>query len=193
MVEQVTNKARERWTVLEDETVFDASPYLTVSKQRLLTGQGLEVADYYQVHMPDYSACCPVTTDGQVVTLWQYKHGALTFGLTFPAGNLAGGESPESAMRRELLEETGYRAGPSHFLGRYAVSGNQGCGWASFYLMEGCELAGAPESGDLESMEIRLMAPDDVDDAVAHGAITVMPHVTLWGLARPYIPGLGAK
>lgn len=52
-----------------------------------------------------------VTEDGEYVLLSQYR---IPLGRTVvenPAGLVDPGESPEAAMRRELLEETGYSGG----------------------------------------------------------------------------------
>ena len=118
--------------------VFAAPPFLDVRRQRVRTTSGRVVDDYYQVTFPDFAICCAVTTDQRIVTLWQYKHGARASGLTFPAGIIEPGEPAEDAMRRELLEETGYAAGAAHFLGRYVCNSNQGAGWAHLFVLEDC-------------------------------------------------------
>lgn len=177
------------WTILKDETVFSAKPFVEVTCQHVVTDSGVEVRHYYQVKLADFSIACAVTEDGKVITLWQYKHGSRRFGLTFPAGEFRN-EDPEQAMARELMEETGYRAASVTALGSCTVSGNQGCGEAHFYLMEGCRLVGEAQSGDLEQMELRLMDIAEIDAALRDGSIAVMAHVALWGLARPR---LGAR
>ena len=42
------------WTILDDETVFEAKPFVRVTRQRVITCQGKEVPDYYQVGLPDF-------------------------------------------------------------------------------------------------------------------------------------------
>ncbi len=175
------------WTIVKEETVFSAKPYVEVTCQHVVTDSGVEVRDYYQVKMPDFAMACALTQDGKVITLWQYKHGSRRYGLTFPAGEFRN-EDPAAAMRRELLEETGYEAQAVTDLGSYAVSGNQGCGTAHFYLMTGCLPIAEADSGDLEQMELKLMSVAAIDAALRDGEIAVMPHVALWGLARPHLP-----
>ena len=172
------------WTIVKEETVFSAKPFVEVSCQHVVTDSGVEVKDYYQVKLPNFAIACALTEAGEVITLWQYKHGGRRHGLTFPAGEFRN-EDPGQAMRRELLEETGYEAQEVVDLGHYAVSGNQGCGTAHFYLMTGCRPVAEADSGDLEQMELRLMSVAEIDAALRDGAIAVMPHVALWALARP--------
>jgi ADP-ribose pyrophosphatase len=176
--------------VEDEQIVFDGSPFVQVRRQRVRTDTGKVVDDYYQVDLPDFAICCPITSDGRVITLWQYKHGARAWGLTFPAGLIADGEDPEAAMRRELLEETGHEAGAAHFLGRYVCSGNQGAGWANLFILNDCVETSAPDSGDLEKMEIRLLSPAEVDKCLEEGAISGLPHLAIWTAARYSHPNL---
>ncbi len=172
------------WTIIGEETVFEAEPFVTVKRQHLVTSAGQTVCDYYQVVLPDFVMLCPMTEQRHIITLWQYKHGSRKYGLTFPAGQIDPSESAEAAARRELVEETGYRAGSVQFLGSCAVSGNQGCGFAHMFLVGDCIQVSEPNWGDLETMDLKLMSVADVEAAIRAGAISVLPHLALWGLAR---------
>ena len=57
-----------------------------------------------------FAAVVPVTDrgDGVLVRQWRQPLGAFT--LELPSGGVDAGEKPEVAARRELFEETGYRA-----------------------------------------------------------------------------------
>ncbi|MCC6024556.1 MAG: NUDIX hydrolase, partial [Thaumarchaeota archaeon] len=54
------------------------------------------------------SAIVPVTPDGKIVLVRQYRHPVGDYILEIPAGTLKPGEDPEICARRELEEETGY-------------------------------------------------------------------------------------
>ena len=164
--------------------MLDAAPWITVTKQRVVTDTGVTVPDYWQVQLSDFAIAVALTTDGRVITLWQYKHGARHWGLTFPAGHLDAGEDPALAIRRELREETGYEPAEILLTGRAAVSGNQGCGTAHLFLMRGCIRVTEPASGDLETIDIRLMSVAEVEAALRAGEAGVLPHIAVWGAAR---------
>jgi ADP-ribose pyrophosphatase len=52
----------------------------------------------------------PVLRDGRIVLIRQYRHTVGDYLLEVVAGRMEPGESPLTAARRELAEETGYRA-----------------------------------------------------------------------------------
>lgn len=53
----------------------------------------------------------PSDPDPRVALIRQFRHAANDFIWEVPAGTLSPGEAPEVCANRELLEETGYRAG----------------------------------------------------------------------------------
>lgn len=170
------------WEILGEEVAFAASPRLTVTRQGVLTDSGVTVPDYWQVKLSDFAIVVALTEAGEIITLWQYKHGARHWGLTFPAGHVGEGEDPAEAMQRELRKETGCEAASVVALGRAAVSGNQGCGMAYLFLRRDCRKVTESASGDLESTEIRLMPVPEA--ALRRGAAGVLPHLAVWGAAR---------
>lgn len=63
------------------------------------------------------AAVVPIDADGNVLLVRQYRHATSGWILEVPAGKLDGSESPEVCARREVEEETGYRAGSLESLG----------------------------------------------------------------------------
>jgi ADP-ribose pyrophosphatase len=63
-------------------------------------------------------AIVPITSDGDVLLVRQYRHATGGWLTEIPAGTLEAGEDPATCAARELEEETGYTAGSLHLLGR---------------------------------------------------------------------------
>ena len=175
------------WDILAREEVFAAPPYVVVARERIRTGAGVIVEDFYQVALADFAVCVPQLDSGEIVTLWQYKHGPRRFGLGFPAGFIDPGETPDVACRRELLEETGYAPGAIEELGSYVDNGNQRGSLGHYFFGRRCTVLAAPQADDLEPIEIRLMQPAAIDAALAQGLFSVVHHVAAWALARSRI------
>lgn len=71
-----------------------------------------ETADREIAERPDAVAMVPVTGDGQVILVRQYRHAIGGHELEVPAGLLdIDGEDPDHAAQRELAEEIGVTAG----------------------------------------------------------------------------------
>ena len=74
------------------------------------------------VRHPGAAAVVPVTEDGNVILVRQYRYPFAEVMLEIPAGKLDANEAPADCARRELLEETGYEAAELVSLGVYYPS-----------------------------------------------------------------------
>ncbi|MBT3926229.1 MAG: NUDIX hydrolase [Rhodospirillaceae bacterium] len=175
-------KKLENWATLDSRTVLSAQPYLDVRIERVALPDGRVVEDFYQVDVPDFVVIFAEAEDGRVLVIRQYKHGAKQVSLTFPGGDLNEAEAPLEAARRELKEETGHAARSWLSLGNYAVNGNQGCGWAHYFIAKDCHKVCEPESGDLEEMEIIALGGDEIFAAAKDGEFKLLPQLALFSL-----------
>ena len=66
--------------------------------------------EYGVLESGGFAAVVPVTDEGNAVLVRQWRQPLDAFTLELPSGGVDAGEEPERAARRELFEETGYRA-----------------------------------------------------------------------------------
>ncbi len=100
----------------------------------------------------------------------QYRHAANQYLWELPAGKLEAGEAPLDGAKRELEEETGYRAKKwKPLLEYYASPGFLGESMKVF-LAEGLEPGDAHPEED-EVIELRLVKLSDVLKMIEKGAI----------------------
>lgn len=67
-------------------------------------------------------AILPITPNGNIVLIKNYRHGIRGWGLEVPKGAVDSGESLESAAKRELEEETGFQCDTLIHIGEYSES-----------------------------------------------------------------------
>lgn len=171
------------WKVLKTSEVFSADPWLTLSVQQVRVPDGRVIDDFYQLALPDFIVVFAETLAGDVIMIRQYKHGARRTSLTLPGGLIEKGEDPLDAAKRELLEETGYRAESWQSLGAYVVNGNLGCGKGHFFMAAGAKQVQKPESGDLEAMEVELLTREQIAEALRSGEVMLLNHAAVIALA----------
>jgi len=94
--------------------------------------------------------------DPMIVMERQYRHAAKEFLLEVPAGKMEPGEDALAGAKRELLEETGYRAKRWRKLVRYFASPGFLGEWMQVFIAEGLTSGAAQPEYD-EQLEIELM------------------------------------
>ncbi len=100
----------------------------------------------------------------------QYRHAANQFLWELPAGKIDAGEEPLAGAKRELAEETGYRAKKWRPLVEYYASPGFLGEAMKVFLAEGLEAGDTHWDGD-EDIELRLVKLTDVLKMIEKGAI----------------------
>ena len=98
--------------------VFD----VTSSTNTHVEGDRTVQGDYIVLDAPDWVIVIPefqqqADSPKEFFMVKQWRHGSKCLSVEFPGGVIDKGETPEQAARRELLEETGCRAGKLTKLG----------------------------------------------------------------------------
>lgn len=141
------------WTLLESRAFSDHHVFRIRHDRYRFEPTGRE-GSFTVLESRDWVNVIPLTDDGQVILIRQYRHGIRAATLEIPGGIMDPGESPEAAAVRELREETGYVAREIRSLGKVrpnpAIQNNfQHC-----YVARGCLPTSTPQLDPFEFVEI---------------------------------------
>jgi len=92
---------------------------------------------YYRMLSPDSVAVLPVTADGKILMVRQFRPARSKATLEIPAGAIEEDETPLEAANRELLEETGHVAETIFFLGKGGLNLSRESAWVHAYIAFG--------------------------------------------------------
>src|SRR5581483_11607058 len=121
---------------------------------RKLKDHNGRIVDFFYFERPDWSVVLPVTKEGNVVLIRQYKQGSGKTEEELPGGNADfSNEPPEEVARREFREETGYEAGEVIYLGSSNVDSRSSHSKLHCFLAKGCVKAGEPILDENEQIE----------------------------------------
>ena len=95
------------WDIIEEASEAEYSVF-SVYRLRARSPRSGQAHDFHVIEAPDWVNVVPVTPEGTIVCVQQYRPGTDEVTLEIPGGMVDASEGPEAAARRELLEETGY-------------------------------------------------------------------------------------
>ena len=121
---------------------------------------------------PDWVNVVALTPAGRVLLIRQFRHGREEITLEIPGGMVDKGESPETAAKRELKEETGYEAERWHCLGQVTPNPAFLDNMCHTYLALNAVQTSSPSFEGTEDIEVLTADPDELADMVKDGRIT---------------------
>ena len=132
-----------------------------------LPDESVRVFDLVE-HNPSITVV-PVTDDGRILFVRQYRMGAEEDLLELPAGVLETDEDPAVGARRELREETGMDAGELKLLGKAYLAPGYSSELMYFYL--GRQLTPSPlEQDEDEFLQLESFSIGESMDMAREGA-----------------------
>ena len=146
-------------------------------------GEGRAISDaprgvetFYSVRTHEYAAILAVTDDGRIPLVRQFRPAVEDWTLEFPSGHVDQGETPEEAMRRELLEETGCRARNLVDLGLFHVDSGRMATQQRAFFADGVQVVSTP-SGEEQDFEVLFIRLDELATYVRNGSFRMAGHL----------------
>jgi 8-oxo-dGTP pyrophosphatase MutT (NUDIX family) len=117
-----------------------------------------------------------LTKNGEVVLVRQYRHGICDVLFEFPGGVVEDGEDPIDGAKRELLEETGYKASELIQIGRIYPNPALQTNALYCYLALDVEKVSVQNLDAGEDIEVHLMPLNELIEMAKRGEF---PHALM--------------
>lgn len=158
-----------RWETVDSETAYSCDGFDIVSEI-------VELPDGTQTDF-DYLAegesvvILPFTGDGAVVVIDEWRHAVGRDNRALPAGSMEAGEDRDTAVRRELREETGYEAGEIEHLESFEPANGYCNSRFHYYVAHDCEPTAEQALDSDESIDVSTASFEELLDAVRDGEL----------------------
>lgn len=140
------------------------------------------------IRHPGGALAVPVTSEGKLVLVRQYRFTVRGRLLEFPAGTVESHEEPLETIKREIEEETGYTAHSWKSLGQFPIAPGYSDEYIYTFLAQDLEkLETPPQQDDDEDMEVVLMTPSELEEAILAGEPVDAKSICSLVLARPFL------
>jgi|GEM_PF-105850 8-oxo-dGTP pyrophosphatase MutT (NUDIX family) len=143
-------------------------------------------AEFVVLHTPVWVNVIPITPEGNVVMVRQFRHGIEAVTLEFPGGIATANEDPRDAAIRECLEETGFSGASDtiEFLGEQLPNPAFMATRCYSFAWYGCMRTTAPRWDEHEIVETVEVPLGDIERLIATGAIQHSINLAAWSLFR---------
>ena len=127
---------------------------------------------FFVIENPDWVNVIALTKDKKIVLIEQFRYGTEEIILEIPGGMIDEGENPETAARRELLEETGFSSNQFVFLGKSHPNPAIQDNLIYHYLALDCEKTEETKFDEHESVVAQLVEAGEVPGLIESEKIT---------------------
>lgn len=171
------------WKTLSS-TYLLKDTWATIRKDACMLPNGKIINPYYVYEFPDWVTAFALTKDGKVILEKQYRHALGRTDIETPGGCIdATDASPEAAIQRELLEETGYQFTHFQKLGVTSANPSTNNNIMHLFLATGGEKVAAQNFDSGEDLEVFLADIAEIKQMIRANKIIQSMHITCIMLA----------
>jgi len=145
-----------------------------------------KISKRIRINHPQAAAIVPFVSDKEIIMVKQYRYALKRETLEIPAGKIDKGESPEECIKRELVEETGFKAKFIKWLYTYAPAIGYSNELIHLYSGRDLEKIGTKiDENEISSLEILTL--DEVIGMIKNHKIIDSKTIIALSFIRPLI------
>jgi len=167
-----------KWKTLSSEYLFNDS-WFKVRREKCETPGGKVVDPYYIYEFSTWVGALPVTEDGKIVMVRQYRHALGETCIEVPGGCVDNTDKDlQGAVARELLEETGYSFSSYDYLGKISPNPSTNSNLLHMFLAKGGKKIAEQQLDDNEEIEVLLLSVDELKQLLRENKLLQAMHVS---------------
>lgn len=174
----------KKWKLLSSQDI-SPSPWFPLEKRTYEMPHGKIVDDFYVTPLPDVALIVPITKQGNVVMVKQYKQGVDEITLEFPAGRKEPRHKDmlETAIE-ELTEETGIRTANLVYIATIAGFTTKASEKVKCYMAFDVEVGDEQHLDENEVIEVVEFSKEQIDQLIYDGKMLSAISIAAWVLAK---------
>ena len=167
-----------KWKILSSEYLFN-DRWFKVRKDRCETPGGKIVDPYYVYDFSTWVGALPVTEEGKIILIRQYRHALGEVCIEIPGGCVDDTDtSLEMAISRELEEETGYTFSSIEHLGKISPNPSTNTNYLHMFLARGGKKTGQQHLDENEEIEVLEITVEELKQLLRTNQILQSMHVS---------------
>ena len=171
----------KKWETLESNVMYE-NPWWTYRRDEFQIPEGI-TGEYHYVHSPGSTMIIPVTANGKLLLVKQYRYLGKRESLEFPCGAIKPGADATETAHIELREETGFRAAVLERVGHFNPYNGVTDEICDVFI--GAQLSHSPAPRDeTEEFELIECLTSEVDDLIRRNEIWDGMTMAAWILGR---------
>jgi ADP-ribose pyrophosphatase len=172
------------WETISSKTVLDTK-WFKIKHNRYILPNNKE-GDYYFVKSRGSAIVVPITGDGKIVMIKQYRYLIKKISTEFPMGGVEDNQLPIDAAKAELEQEAGYIANKFNNIGEFNPFIGVTDEICHAYVAKELKKTSQNED-DTEKIEINEYLPSEVDKMIEDGIIWDGQSMVAWHLAKKHL------
>ena len=167
-----------KWKILSSEYLFN-DLWFKVRKDICEAPSGKIINPYYVYEFPEWATAVALTEDNKVIMVRQYRHSIGEVIVELPGGCVDDTDKDfQTAIARELLEETGYTFSSYESLGKISPNPSTNTNWMHMFLAKGGKKVSVQKLDHNEEIIVELYSIDEIKKMVRENKIIQSMHVT---------------